>query len=399
MLRDYFFRHVGQTSPEPMALEISHGLGCWLYDTHGKKYLDLISGISVSSLGHSNPKITAAIHKQTDLHLHTLVYGEHIQAPQVLLAKALAETLEGTGIDRFFFVNSGSEAIEGAMKLAKRYTGRFEFLACTQSYHGSSHGALSLGSDEYWKQNFRPLLPGIRHIRFGKTEDLIRINEKTAAIFIETIQGEAGVRTADAAYFQALESRCKETGTLLILDEIQAGFGRSGKFWAFEHYGIVPDVLVMAKAMGAGMPIGAFAANSKLMETLSQNPVLGHISTFGGHPLSCAASLAGLEFILENKLIDSVDSKVKLFHSLLKHSGIIELRSAGLLMALELGSFEKVMKSIRYCLQHGLITDWFLHCNTALRMAPPLTISEEEIYFACKIILESLDNQFQEAIN
>ena len=391
MLRDKFFRFVGQTSPEPMGLEISHGKGCWLYDVTGQAYLDLISGISVSSLGHGNAAVQEAIHRQADLHLHTLVYGEHIQAPQVLLAEALAETLSATRIDRFFFVNSGSEAIEGAMKLVKRFTGRFEMLACRNAYHGSSHGALSLCSDEDRKRAFRPLLPGIGFIGFGKEEDLENIRETTAAVFIETVQGEAGIRTAQKSYFQALRKRCDETGTLLVMDEIQAGFGRTGKFWAFEHYGIEPDAVVMAKAMGAGLPLGAFAARNEIMETLTQNPVLGHISTSGGHPLCCAASLAGLQFLQQSGLVSQVQEKEQLFRSLLKHPAIQEVRSAGLLMALELGSFDKVMKSIRYCLAQGLITDWFLHCDTALRIAPPLIISEEEIKTACRIILEALD--------
>ena len=374
-----------------MGLEISHGKDCWLYDVAGKAYLDLISGISVSSLGHGNGAVREAIHRQADLHLHTLVYGEHIQAPQVLLAEALAETLSATRIDRFFFVNSGSEAIEGAMKLVKRFTGRFEMLACRNAYHGSSHGALSLCSDEGRKQAFRPLLPGVGFIGFGEFSDLDKITNATAAVFIETVQGEAGIRTAAKDYFQALRKRCTETGTLLVMDEIQAGFGRTGKFWSFEHYGIEPDVLVMAKAMGAGLPLGAFAARGEIMETLTQNPVLGHISTSGGHPLCCAASLAGLQYLQQSGLVNKVHEKEQLFLSLLQHPAILEVRSAGLLMALELGSFDKVMKSIRHCLDQGLITDWFLHCDTALRIAPPLIISEEEIRTACRIILKALD--------
>ena len=392
MLRDKFFRFVGQTSPEPMALEISHGKDCWLYDVSGKAYLDLISGISVSSLGHGNSSVREAIHRQSDLHLHTLVYGEHIQAPQVLLAEALAGTLSHTRIDRFFFVNSGSEAIEGAMKLAKRFTGRFEMLACRNAYHGSSHGALSLCSDESRKQAFRPLLPGIGFLEFGNADDLEKINCRTAAVFIETVQGEAGIRTATMEYFTALRNRCNETGTLLVMDEIQAGFGRTGKFWAFEHYEIEPDVLVMAKAMGAGLPLGAFAARSEIMKTLSEHPVLGHISTSGGHPLCCAAALAGLQFLLQSGLIESVKEKESLFRSLLIHPEIHEIRSAGLLMAIELGSFDKVMKAIRHCLEAGVITDWFLHCDTALRIAPPLIISREEIRQACSILNAALDD-------
>lgn len=391
MLRDKFFRFVGQTSPEPMGLEIQRGEGCWLYDVSGRAYLDLISGISVSSLGHGNAAIREAIHRQTDLHLHTLVYGEHIQAPQVLLAEAISETLAGTRIDQFFFVNSGSEAIEGAMKLAKRFSGRLEIIACRKAYHGSSHGALSLSDDEHRKQAFRPLLPGIHFMDFGQAENLSQINEKTAAVFVESVQGEAGVRCAEAVYFQALRKRCNETGTLLILDEIQTGFGRTGSFWAFEKFVIEPDVLVMAKAMGAGLPLGAFAARREIMETLMQNPVLGHISTGGGHPLSCAASLAGLHFLQQSGLILKVGEKEQLFIQLLQHPRIREIRSAGLLMALELGSFEKVLAVIKVCLEKGLITDWFLNCDTALRIAPPLTISEEEIRFACGIILDALN--------
>jgi acetylornithine/succinyldiaminopimelate/putrescine aminotransferase len=392
MLKNKFFRFVGQTSPEPMALEISHGKDCWLYDVSGKAFLDLISGISVSSLGHGNSAVKEAIHRQTDLHLHTLVYGEHIQAPQVMLAEALAGTLAATCIDQFFFVNSGSEAIEGAMKLAKRFTGRFEILSCHKAYHGSSHGALSLSSDETRKQSFRPLLPGIGFLEFGNPEDLEKITCKTAAIFVETVQGEAGIRTASASYYQLLRRRCSETGTLLVLDEIQTGFGRTGTFWAFEQYGIEPDILVMAKAMGAGMPLGAFAAQGKIMQSLTSNPVLGHISTCGGHPLCCAASLAGLQFLQQSGLKEKVKEKELLFQSLLQHPQIIEIRSAGLLVAVELGSFEKVLNSIRYCLVNGLIIDWFLNCDTALRIAPPLIISEDEIRRACGIILKSLEN-------
>lgn len=391
MLRDKFFRYVGQTSPEPMALEISHGRDCWLYDVSGKAYLDLISGISVSSLGHGNAEVRDAIHRQTDLHLHTLVYGEHIQAPQVLLAEALAETLSDTRIDQFFFVNSGSEAIEGAMKLAKRHTGRFEILACRNAYHGSSHGALSLSSDESRKQSFRPLLPGIGFLNFGDPAELEKITCKTAAVFAETIQGEAGIRCASKDYFLALRKRCDETGCMLVLDEIQAGFGRTGTFWAFQQYAIEPDILVMAKAMGAGLPLGAFAAEKNVMKSLTADPVLGHISTSGGHPLCCAAALAGLRFLQQSALVENVKAKEQLFHRLLRHPEILGVRSAGLLMAVELGSFEKVLKSIRYCLENGLITDWFLNCDTALRIAPPLIISEEEIQTACEIILNSLE--------
>lgn len=373
-----------------MALEISHGQGNYLFDTNGKKYLDLIAGISVSNVGHGNPHVVQAIKEQAGRHLHTLVYGEHIQNTQTRLAKAIADTLPAP-IDQVFFVNSGSEAIEGAMKLAKRFTGKFEIVACSKAYHGSSHGALSLIGDEEMKRNFRPLLPGIQQIEFGNPSDLEFITSKTAAIVLETVQGEAGVRVADQAYFLQLRKRCTDMGCLLILDEVQTGFGRTGTFWAFEQYGIIPDVVVMAKGMGGGMPLGAFAASRHVMHSLTNNPVLGHISTFGGHPVSCAASLAALQFIQNEGLIAKIEEKKKRFHQKLVHQKIKEIRSSGLLMAAELDSFEQVMKIIQYGLDQGLITDWFLHCNTAIRLAPPLTISLEEIDWACAVIVDGLN--------
>lgn len=390
MLRTSFFKHVAQTSPEPMALEISHGDGNFLFDTKGKKYLDLIAGISVSNVGHRNIEVLSAIKNQADQHLHTLVYGEHIQQPQVLLAEALAKSLPAP-LTQICFVNSGSEAIEGAMKLVKRVTGRFEILGCKNAYHGSSQGASSLNGDEYYKRNFRPLLPGIRQIRFGNFDDLNRINLKTAGVFVETVQGEAGVRTAESSYFKALRQKCTDTGTMLVLDEIQTGFGRTGTFWGFTQHEIVPDIIVMAKGMGGGMPIGAFAASEQHLSQFTFDPVLGHISTFGGHPVSCAASLATMRFIENNHLVEQVKEKEKLFRQLLIHDSILEIRSAGLLMAVELGSFEKVLQSIRHCLEMGVITDWFLHCNTALRIAPPLTIRPEEIRSACDVITAALN--------
>ena len=373
-----------------MAIEISHADGNYLFDTKGNKYLDLIAGISVSNVGHRNPEVLTAIKNQADQHLHTLVYGEHIQQPQVLLAEALANSLPAP-LTQICFVNSGSEAIEGAMKLVKRITGRFEILGCNNAYHGSSQGALSLNGDEYYKRNFRPLLPGIRQIRFGNFDDLNRINVKTAGVFVETVQGEAGVRTAESSYFKALRQKCTETGTMLVLDEIQTGFGRTGTFWGFTQHGIVPDIIVMAKGMGGGMPIGAFAAAEQHLSQFTFDPVLGHISTFGGHPVSCAASLATLRFIENNHLVEQVKEKEMQFRNLLLHDSILEIRSAGLLMAVELGSFDKVLQTIRHCLEMGVITDWFLHCNTALRIAPPLTISSEEIRSACEVITAALN--------
>jgi putrescine aminotransferase len=391
MLRSLFFNHIAQTSEAPMALEIQSASGSFLYDAEGKAYLDFIAGISVSNVGHGNKEVTEAICRQAELHLHTLVYGEHIQSAQVLLAKAITDTLPHP-IDQVFFVNSGSEAVEGAMKLAKRATNRFEIMGCSNAYHGSSHGALSLNGDEYYKRNFRPLLPGIKQIRFGNLSDLSKITSRTAAVVIETVQGEAGVVKASPEYWSALKYKCSESGTLLILDEIQTGFGRTGTFWGFEQLGIIPDIVLMAKGMGSGMPIGGFAARKELMELLTRQPVLGHISTFGGHPVSCAAALAGMNFLLRESLIPKVPEKEQFLRVTLQHPQVLEIRSAGLLMAVGLGSFEKVQKVIQKCLQDGLMTDWFLHCNTALRIAPPLTISFPELELGCSILRNALDH-------
>lgn len=391
MLRSWFFQHVAQTSPSPMGLEISHAHGTRIFDVNGKSYLDLISGISVSNLGHGNPEVMQAIANQAQSYQHTLVYGEHIQAPQVELAREIAATLPPE-LSQVLFVNSGSEAFEAALKLAKRATNRFEAIGCKWAYHGSSHGALSFNGDEYYRRNFRPLLPGVRQIRFGEMEDLELISCRTAAVFVETVQGEAGVRIASREWFAALRKRCDFVGCLLVLDEIQAGFGRTGTFWAFEQTGIQPDMVLMAKGMGAGMPLGALAASPGLLKHFTENPVLGHISTFGGHPVSCAAALAGLRFLQREKLVAAVSGKADYFRSRLStHPAVKEIRIAGFMMALELGSFDLVMKVIGTCLEEGLFTDWFLHCNTALRLAPPLTIAQEEMEEACQILLMALD--------
>ena len=360
-----------------------------MYDKDGKKYLDLISGIGVSALGHRHPKVVNAIKTQADKYLHLMVYGEVIQTPQVKLAQKLTSVLPSP-LSTTYFVNSGSEAIEGAMKLAKRYTGRTELISFHNAYHGSSQGALSINGSEEFKQAYRPLLPDIRQLYFNNTEDLKHISERTAAVIIEPIQGEGGVRVPDSSYMQALRKRCTETGALLICDEIQTGFGRTGKFWGFENFEIVPDVLVCAKGMGGGMPIGAFISSPPIMSVLSYNPVLGHITTFGGHPVSCAASLACLEVILEERLMDKVAEKEKLLLSCLNHPRIKSIRSKGLLMAVELESFEAIQQVIATCLGEGILTDWFLHCNNSLRIAPPLIITDEEIKEACAIICKAL---------
>ena len=373
-----------------MMLEVERAEGVYIYSPDGRKYMDLISGIAVSSLGHQHPAVIDAIGNQLRHHAHVMVYGEFIQSPQVELARNLVETL-GIPDAKVFFVNSGSEAIEGAMKLAKRATGRFEIISCHNAYHGSSQGALSISGSESFKNAFRPLLPGMRQIRFGRKEDLGLIGRKTAAVIIETIQGEAGVVLASQAYFAELRNRCDEWGTLLVLDEIQCGFGRSGTMWAYEQYGIIPDILVTAKALGGGLPLGAFIARAELMDCLSCNPVLGHISTFGGHPLSAAASLAALRVIRENNLAGGARSKGSLFSKLLPHPEIREIRYAGLMLALQLDSPERVQQVVRKALELGLITDWFLFRPDALRIAPPLIISEGEITEAVHLLHRAID--------
>ena len=385
-----FLQLVAQTSEEPLMVEVASAEGCYVYDQQGKKYFDLIAGIGVSSVGHRHPAVIDAIKSQVDKNLHVMVFGEFVQTPQVKLAEALSKTLPDP-LEVTYFVNSGSEAAEGALKLAKRYTGRFNIISCIDGYHGSSHGALSASGNENLKQNFRPLLPGFQHIAFGNVSSLDLIDFNTAAVIIETVQGEAGVRMADKAYFKKLRKKCNETGALLILDEIQCGFGRTGKLWAFEHYDIQPDILLAAKGMGGGMPIGCFISSKEIMSSLKQNPILGHITTFGGHPISTAASLATLETIQNENLIDQVAGKALLFKKLLKHDLIKSIRNQGLLMAVEFESYEVLKRIIDRALEAGIITDWFLFCNNSMRIAPPLTISEIEIKEVCQTLLKSIE--------
>ncbi len=388
--RQLFLSHLAQTTDFPLAIEIVKAEGVYLYGPKGERYLDLISGIGVSNVGHCHPKVVAAIHEQVDQYLHVMVYGEYIQSPQTQLAKALVDTLPA-GLDNVYLVNSGSEAIEGAMKLAKRYTNRRNLISCTNAYHGSTQGALSIGGNEEFKRGYRPLLPGTSQIFYGSFSDLAKITEDTAAVVIETIQGEAGIRVSCTTYFKALRARCTEVGALLILDEIQAGFGRTGTFWAFEQFDIVPDILVCAKGMGGGMPIGAFIANKEVMGVFKSNPLLGHITTFGGHPVSAAASLATLRVLQEEQLITKVEEKANLFKSLLIHPRIKAIRNQGLMMALEFESFDVLKPIIDRAIQLGVITDWFLFCDDSMRIAPPLTISSEEIREACSLILQAID--------
>jgi acetylornithine/N-succinyldiaminopimelate aminotransferase len=389
-LRQLFLANNAQTTNFPLLLEFERAEGIYLYNKEGKAYIDLISGIGVSNLGHSNPKVITAIKNQVDKYMHLMVYGEYVQTPQVRFAEKLTSILPDN-LQSVYFVNSGAEAVEGALKLAKRFTGRQQIISCHNAYHGSSHGALSVMGNEEFKQAYRPLLPGINFIRFNHLEDLILITEQTACVIIETIQGEAGIRVPATAYMQALRAKCTATGTLLILDEIQAALGRTGKLFAFEHFDIVPDILLLAKALGGGMPVGAFITSNTVMDTLKENPILGHITTFGGHPVCCAAGLAALEILLDENLASPVADKEALIRQLLIHPAIKEVRGKGLMLAIELENFERNKKIIDRCIDHGVITDWFLHCDNAMRIAPPLIITNSEIKKACEVILEAID--------
>jgi acetylornithine/N-succinyldiaminopimelate aminotransferase len=389
--RHLFLQNLAPTSDAPMLLDIERAEGIYLYDTDGKQYADLISGIGVSSYGHGNKKIIDAIKAQAESHLHLMVYGEYIQKPQVLLAKKVCSLLPAN-LQSVYFVNSGSEAVEGAIKLAKRATGRSHILSAKNAYHGSTQGALSLMDNEYYTAAYRPLLPNVEYIEYNNIASLEKITTQTAAVIIETIQGEAGYITPTTDFLARVREKCTQTGTQLILDEIQCGMGRTGKWFAFEHYGIVPDILVLAKAFGAGMPLGAFIASKELMLLLSQNPVLGHITTFGGHPVCCAAALAGIEFLEDAELINEVDAKEKLFRQLLQHKSIKEITGKGLMLGVEFEDeiFNKAV--IARCIETGVITDWFLHCGHKMRLAPPLIITIEEIEQVCKTILAAIDN-------
>ncbi len=385
--RELFLRHIAQTSPSPLALEIVKAEGCMLYDAAGKEYIDLIGGISVANTGHRHPEVVKAIKKQLDAYLHIMVYGEFVETPQVQYAKLLTQHLPSS-LNSVYFTNSGAEAVEGAMKLAKRATNRTQVVAFKNAYHGSTQGALSIIGDEYWRNAFRPLLPDVRHLDYNSFEAIDEITEATACVIAETVQGEAGVNAPVKEWMQALREKCDQTGALLILDEIQAGFGRTGKLWGFEYFGIVPDVLLFGKALGGGMPLGAFIADKKRMDVFTENPVLGHITTFGGHPVSCAAGLAAMKVLLEEKFTEKVKQKEELFRSLLQHRKIKAVRSFGLWLAVEFDSFETNKKVIDACIKKGALTDWFLFAPQCLRISPPLTITEEEIKKACEIINE-----------
>jgi acetylornithine/N-succinyldiaminopimelate aminotransferase len=389
-LRQLFLANNAQTTDFPLLLEFERAEGVFMYDAAGKPYMDLISGIGVSNLGHSHPRVINAIKEQVDKFMHLMVYGEYVQTPQVRFAEKLISLLPES-LQSVYFTNSGAEAVEGALKLAKRFTGRSKIIACKNSYHGSTHGALSVMGNEAFKQAYRPLLPGVGFIRFNEADDLKLIDDNTACVIIETIQGEAGIRVPNVSYMQALRAKCTETGTLLILDEIQAAFGRTGKLFAFEHFGIEPDILLLAKALGGGMPVGAFIASNQIMSALKENPILGHITTFGGHPVCCAAGLAALQVLLDEQLCESVAAKEALFRKLLVHPAIRQIRGKGLMLAIELENFDLNKKIIDHCIENGVVTDWFLHCSNSMRLAPPLIITEDEIGKACTVIVDAIE--------
>jgi len=390
--RELFYRYLGLPSFSPVALDIVKAEGIYLYDRSGNQYIDLVAGISVSNVGHRHPRVLDAIREQLDKYLHVNVYGEFIQAPQVHLAERIAGLLPDK-LDAVYFVNSGSEAMEGALKLAKRFTGRTEVISFTDSYHGSTHGALSILGNEPLRNAFRPLLPDTRLIEFNNYCQLEKISRRTACVVIEMIQAEAGVIAAEQYFIHQLKKRCARDGALIIVDDVQMGMGRTGKLFSFEHYDFVPDILVLAKALGAGMPLGAFIAGRKMMDTLAFNPELGHITTFGGHPVSCAAALAGLEVLLAEQLTGSAEEKGARFEEkLTSHPAIAETRRKGLALGLDLQNPELRAPFMQAALDHGLIIDWYLFKPATFRIAPPLTITNEEIDLACDKLFGSLDS-------
>lgn len=389
-IRQQFLQYNAQTSPAPLLLEVAQAEGVYITDTSGKQYIDLISGISVCNMGHGNQAVLDAIAAQSRRYMHTMVYGEFVQTPQTAFATALVDHLPEK-LNCVYFTNSGSEATEGAMKLAKRVTARSKFISFNNSYHGSTQGALSIMGSEYFRNAFRPLLPEVYHFNYNDDEVLYSIDHNTAAVVVEMVQSESGVHPADPVWMMALKERCETAGALLIADEIQTGFGRTGTLFAFEQYGITPDILLLGKALGSGLPLGAFIASKDLMDTLSAQPVLGHITTFGGNPVCCAAGLAGFQELSNKQVINSITQKQELFRTLLTHPRILAFRFAGLMMAIQFENESFNQKIIQSCLHRGLITDWFLFAPDCLRIAPPLIISDEDIRSACRIILESID--------
>lgn len=389
-LRQLFLQHIGQTSDSPLMLEIERAHNIYMFSPTGKAYIDLIAGVSVSNVGHCHPKVVQAVQAQSEKYMHLMVYGEYVQSPQVKFAEKLTSLLPQK-LNSTYFVNSGSEANEGAIKLAKRYTGRSEVVAFRNAYHGSTHGVLSLMSDESFKRPFRPLMPGVRLLGFNDKAGLEQISEKTACAIVEPIQGEAGIIQPQEGFLQALRQQCDRTGTLLIFDEVQTGFGRTGKLFAFQKYGVVPDILSIAKGMGGGMPIGAFVSDKKIMDSFKNNPVLGHITTFGGHPVSAAAALAALNVVLEEKLAETAPEKGLAFRKALKHPAIHNVRGTGLLLAFGVKDSHFLQNVLKRCIENGLVFDWFIYCDNYIRVSPPLTITFEQISKASQILLEAID--------
>ena len=391
ILRKQFLEHIGQTSPSPMMVEVARAEGSFFYTPEGKRYFDLVAGVSVSNVGHANPAVVRAVQQQAADYMHVMVYGELVETPQVEYARLLAEQLPGE-IDSIYFLNSGAEAVEGALKLAKRVTGRPEMISMQGAYHGSTHGAMSMMGGEEHKSAFRPLLPDVRQIRYNNFDDIQLITTRTACLLVEPVQGEAGVIPPAEGYLEALRRRCDEVGAMLIFDEIQTGMGRSGEMFACVKYGVTPDIICLAKALGGGMPLGAFAARREEMQPLPHTPVLGHISTCGGHPVCCAAGLAAARYILDNKLVEQVEAKGALYETLLvDHPAVVEIRRSGLLLAVELGSSERMFAMMAMFKEVGILSDWFLYCDTAFRISPPLTITEEEIRDSAALIRQCLD--------
>lgn len=389
--RQLFLQHLGQTSLAPMMLEIERAEGIYMYGPHGEKYIDLISGVSVSNTGHCHPRVIEAVKTQVGLYMHLMVYGEFIQNPQVKYAEQLTGLLPSS-LNSVYFVNSGSEAVEGALKLAKRYTGKSRIISFRNSYHGSTHGALSIQGSEIYRNAFRPLLPDTFQIDFNDEAALTEITKNTACVIIEPVQGEAGIIFPENDFLQKLRDKCNSTGALLIFDEIQTGFGRLGQMFAFQRFGVVPDILLLAKALGGGMPLGAFIASREIMSAFVSNPSLGHITTFGGHPVCCAAGLAALNVIIDEKLAESANSKCALFKKELFHRLISEIRGEGLLLAVKLNDPSVIPYVIAHAPEHGLVLDYFLLCDNAFRIAPPLIINETEIILACKLLQDLLDD-------
>ena len=394
ILRKQFLEHVGQTSPSPMLVEVARANGSFFYTPEGKRYFDLVAGVSVSNVGHANPAVVEAVQKQAADYMHVMVYGEMVERPQVEYARRITELLP-KNIDCLYFVNSGAEAVEVALKLVKRYTGRTELISMRRAYHGSTHGAMSMmgaPEGEEWKAEFRPLLPDVKSLRFNNFEDLTQITSRTAGVLCEVVQGEAGVRLPDPEWLKALRQRCSDVGALLIFDEIQTGMGRTGEMFASSKYGITPDVVCLAKAFGGGMPLGGVASSKQILDSFTHNPCLGHITTFGGHPVCCAAGLAALNYMIDNNIVEQVEKKGALFEEFVsKHSKVIEIRRSGLLMAVELGKSKYLYRLMEIFKEEGIMSDWFLYCDTAFRISPPLTISEAEIEECCAIIARSLD--------